>query len=519
MQKSKQPVHALLLLTYIFLMLGGVMFLFPNKIPFIGESKDSMIPDSLSFFTYKDVFIPKKVEKKDISDITNVFAQLDEMSDLAELEDSLDSYDDDSIVETSIKPRRVKLEDVLDRKYHIQFPDSSLDALSAIFAHLEKTNDSSALIRMIHYGDSQLEGDRITSHLRKRMQKRFGGCGPGLLPIVESVGARATIRQKYADNWIKYQIYGKNYHSNSPHNYSLLGSYFGYEPLGDSISLVGADSIEYHDTSWVTYLRPYRNYQKEFKFETLKLYYGEIKDSTHIFVEIPKDTLIEKEIPKSRKFGHFDFNLNIDDKFEELKIRFEGKDQAQLYGVALDCEHGLAVDNVGMRGSSGTEFLRMDKAFLAKQIKELNVKFLILQFGVNVVPYENEDYNWYKNSFTKQLKMLKSLSPDLSILVIGVSDMSKKVDEYYESYPNIELIRDAQKEAAFNAGCAFWDLYEAMGGKNSMVSWVNADPPLAGSDYTHFNFRGAKMVGELLFNALMLEYELYTSSNQNEKKK
>jgi lysophospholipase L1-like esterase len=59
------------------------------------------------------------------------------------------------------------------------------------------------------------------------------------------------------------------------------------------------------------------------------------------------------------------------------------------------------------------------------------------------------------------------------------------------------------------AGCAFWDLRDAMGGQNSMVSWVNNKPSLAQSDYTHFNANGAKLVGEMLYNALNNAYEDY----------
>jgi len=77
----------------------------------------------------------------------------------------------------------------------------------------------------------------------------------------------------------------------------------------------------------------------------------------------------------------------------------------------------------------------------------------------------------------------------------------------YESYPNIEKIRNAQRNAAFKANCAFWDLYEAMGGKNSMPSWVFAKPvPLAGKDFTHFTPEGAKIVSEMLYKALLVEY-------------
>ena len=69
------------------------------------------------------------------------------------------------------------------------------------------------------------------------------------------------------------------------------------------------------------------------------------------------------------------------------------------------------------------------------------------------------------------------------------------------SYVNIPLINDAMREAAFENGCAFWNLYEAMGGKNSMVEWQKNG--LARKDFTHFTSDGAKYVGEMLFESLL----------------
>jgi lysophospholipase L1-like esterase len=75
------------------------------------------------------------------------------------------------------------------------------------------------------------------------------------------------------------------------------------------------------------------------------------------------------------------------------------------------------------------------------------------------------------------------------------------------THPNLEGVRDAVKNAALQSGCAFWDMYEAMGGRNSMPSWVFADPSLAVSDFVHFNTRGARLIAEMLYNAIMYEYQ------------
>ena len=91
-------------------------------------------------------------------------------------------------------------------------------------------------------------------------------------------------------------------------------------------------------------------------------------------------------------------------------------------------------------------------------------------------------------------------------MVIGPSDMAIKEKDHFITRPFLPEVRDALKKACFEKGCAFWDIYEVMGGRNSMQSWVNADPPLAGSDYTHFTPAGAKRIAELLNIAIQEDY-------------
>ena len=58
---------------------------------------------------------------------------------------------------------------------------------------------------------------------------------------------------------------------------------------------------------------------------------------------------------------------------------------------------------------------------------------------------------------------------------------------------------------------AYWSMYDAMGGKDSMVRWVEVG--LAGSDYVHFTRAGANKVGKMLYEWLM-EYPDSLNTNQ-----
>jgi len=138
----------------------------------------------------------------------------------------------------------------------------------------------------------------------------------------------------------------------------------------------------------------------------------------------------------------------------------------------------------------------------------MDVEMLILQFGANIVT-TIYNYDDYARKFVNELLMLKALKRGLTIVVTGVQDMSQNSPNGYQSYPSIVKIRNAQKKAAFEAGCVFWDLYEAMGGANSMPGWVFADPSLAKKDFVHFTIGGAKIVAELFCKAWEKEYQKF----------
>jgi hypothetical protein len=86
-------------------------------------------------------------------------------------------------------------------------PDStsSADTTSiplALFRSRLNTADSS--VRVMVFGDSQLEGDRLSSYLRKHLQAAYGGSGPGLLQPLMPVMYTRTLEIRSSQNWKRY---------------------------------------------------------------------------------------------------------------------------------------------------------------------------------------------------------------------------------------------------------------------------------------------------------------------------
>ena len=78
--------------------------------------------------------------------------------------------------------------DSLEDCYHVIFetqtrfwlPNDDVSFFDSFFEKAEKAQSEKKIVRVMHYGDSQIEQDRISCRLRERLQMTFGGGGPGL---------------------------------------------------------------------------------------------------------------------------------------------------------------------------------------------------------------------------------------------------------------------------------------------------------------------------------------------------
>ncbi|MCF8296543.1 MAG: hypothetical protein K9J13_03275 [Saprospiraceae bacterium] len=448
---------------------------------------------TLQFPTFKELFSSDNAKTVDISKILENQIDIDTVKNLTLIIDS--------ITHDTIKANADKLTKSIVR---MAFKDGDKSVLYSFFNKL-KNSTGSELIRIMHYGDSQIEGDRITSFLRSKLQNNHGGCGPGLMPAVQPYDFTFAINQTSSDNWKRYTIYGKKDTSLKHSKYGVLAAMSRFAPIQND-SVIN-DSVIYEST--VNFKKSNISFSNTKKFKSFKMFYGNNKKS--VFIELYKGEVLLKSDSLKPTNGLGIFSYTLSDYAEEITVKLKGKDSPDIYAIALDDTKGVAVDNIGLRGCSGTIFTKMDRANLKQMYSKLNVQLLILQFGGNVMPYikDKAACEQYGRYFYSQLAALKTMIPGISIVVIGPSDMSIKEKDKFVTYEHLEDVRDALKDATLKAGGAYWDMYKAMGGKNSMPSWVNADPPLAAPDYTHFSPKGAKVVANMFYNALIIEYKEY----------
>lgn len=356
-------------------------------------------------------------------------------------------------------------------------------------------------VRIMHYGDSQIEGDRITSYLRNHLQEAFGGSGIGLLPINLIPGTHTSIKHHPGGDWKRYTLYDirkKNI------NHKRLGVLFTYSKFG-AYSHTESPATLTLSPSPIAFNR-IENYNQ------VRLFYGE--NTSPLVIQLAcNDTIFDADLLSPRKaFKELKWQLPAPPK--KLEFRFIAETSPEFYGISLESSTGVIVDNIALRGSSGTDFTRVDNALQKAFYATLKPDVILLQFGVNLVPHLTSNFTYYERQLRRQLQRLKEVSPNSAIILLGVSDMAHKQGGFYQSYENIEPIRAIQKKVALESGALFWDTYEAMGGKNAMVKWVAQQPPLGRKDYTHFSYKGATFMAELFYQSLMNDYEKYTHAHK-----
>jgi lysophospholipase L1-like esterase len=268
-------------------------------------------------------------------------------------------------------------------------------------------------------------------------------------------------------------------------------------------------------TGWVSLSVSRAAFPTSKTYNTLKMYYGFNRSAVNVKVFLDDVLFSDDDLPANKglrvKRWKFDHTPN------KIMIIMEGFDSPDIYGLSLEGEGGVALDNISMRGSSGTMFTALESVPFKPMMDSLNPKLILLQYGGNTVPYikDQKSAQNYGNSFKGQINYLKGMFPNAGFIVIGPSDMSTKIEGKMQSYPNLVHVRDALRQAAFDSGAAFFDIYEAMGGLNSMIQWAEANPPLAAADYVHFSPQGARIIAEAFIKSFMADYEAYHRAGLN----
>jgi hypothetical protein len=357
-------------------------------------------------------------------------------------------------------------------------------AMLAFNKALKQLKSNKKVLRIAMYGDSFIEGDVLCGGFRDTLQILFGGNGVGYVPITSEVtGFRRSIKHQF-ENWGTISIVKKD----STLNGTIGPAGFCFLPQQDN---------------WVEY-KPVRQHKQK-AFNIVKLYYKN-QGAASIDYTVNDTLNFMEDLPLTSKLTEWRYD---GDQIKSVKLNFTQFDSVEVYGACFEDHHGIYVDNFSMRGNSGVALDKIPDEMLTSFNEHRNYKLIILQYGLNVAREDSLNYNWYIARMANVITKLKKDFPGASMLLLSVSDRSTNTTGSFKTMKGIPNLRNAQRYIAQKTRIAFWDMYEAMGGENSMVDFVEAKPALAAKDYTHLTFKGGRKIAQSLVNSLLYEQKRY----------
>lgn len=322
--------------------------------------------------------------------------------------------------------------------------------LSAFYQSLATTNTRK--VRIVHYGDSQIEEDRMSSQIREVLQDTFGGAGVGLMPLAQTIPSR-SVKQTLIMNGktitpqtlTRNIVYGPKRMQRADGLYGVMGQ---VTFMNDSL-VKGSEQI----TAICTPIDKRPRYSQVKLFADTTITYEQIGDTLHL----------------------------------------QGK--GAVYGISQESPTGIIVDNIPMRGCLGLVFNKIDSVQLSQFYRNENVTLIIMQFGGNAIPF-NEKPSTIQSivrGLRQQVRYIQSCAPHASILFIGPSDMLTTMDGVEQSYPMVSYMDRLLYKMALEEKIAYFSLFQWMGGNGSMARWKEIG--LAGKDGIHFMRSGARKAG------------------------
>ena len=331
-------------------------------------------------------------------------------------------------------------------------------------------------VRVLHIGGSHVQGGTLSDRLRRHfLSLRYGmEGGRGLVFPFSAAGTNTPV--SYSSSW-----------QGSWESATCL------KPADEELGLTGM-AVMARDTSAKVILdlvpRERQLLQQRYVFNRVDVLGSGTLEP--ILLLNGRDTLRGIGTENLR---HFDIPHYTD----WIQLAFTGQGRYSLRGLYLDKPYGgFSLSEAGVNGASTHSWLRC--SLWEQEMHRVMPDLVIFSIGINDIQGEDFDARRFKGNYRELVKRVRRVNPRCAILFSGINDSWR----HRAVNPHTEAAEKAFRELAQEFDAAFWDWYGVMGGAGSMAKWEEAG--LAQADKIHFTPAGYKLVGDLLFDALMDAY-------------
>ena len=357
--------------------------------------------------------------------------------------------------------------------------DATRPALPRLIAKLHAIKSGKKTkIRVAWFGDSLVEADILSMEFRKQMQQYFGVFGVGFIPATSITSKfRITATHTWKGDWAEENFKSKDL--SAP-------LFFSGHTFFTADGEVTVQDNTVRDTPAVQLLEK-------------SLICGPSKSGIVMLTVDGK----QKQYPAGKLV-----NRIVLDNSNSRSITVGVHDkQLPVYGISMEPDAGVVVDNFSFRGISGIELGRFDSSFLATLSREDNYDLIVLEYGANIMYKPNEmDYSWYGANMNHVLRRIRKAMPNTEILVISTADRAFLYDGQWQTAKGIHNLVKVQAEMAYNNGGAFYNMFLNMGGEGTIAKWATSNPPLAKDDRIHPNYKASIVMGDMFYQSFMDEY-------------
>lgn len=345
-------------------------------------------------------------------------------------------------------------------------------------------------INIVHIGGSHVQADIVSGRVRERLSNFYPS----------NKGSRGMV--------FPYKVAG----TNNPYNYVV--NYTGkWESCKNTqrekfceLGLTGI-SITTRDTTSTISISLKTDYYQAYDFNHIRLFH---KSDSLLFSVFPilEDTTACYTIKSQVEKGITD--IYLDKYYHQISLRFKKTDSLQwgytLLGIQLENEDpGITYHAIGVNGASTNSYLRCQ--LLPAHIREIKPDLVIMGIGINDAAGKDFDPLAFEYNYRKLIDSIRAASPSTAILLITNNDSYKKYKRKYYVNKNGPVVRESMLKLGKEMNLAVWDFFTVMGGLESMEIWMKNG--LAKSDRVHFTTSGYKLMGDLLFEALLKHYEYH----------
>lgn len=343
-------------------------------------------------------------------------------------------------------------------------------------------------VNVLHMGGSHVQGGSLSHSMRKHMQS----LAPGIK------GQRGLI--------FPFALA----HTNNPWNYrvKMTGEWTGSRvSVRDQFSHWGISGVTATTTDSSATAKIYaRDEADDFAFTSARIFYH--MDSTTFEPFFVDPHILSTRIDSVAQFVEVAFSEPMD----TLQFGMMRTDSIQsrfiLQGIQLLSDGPAIVYNpIGVNGANTSSYFRSE--MLATQMKMIAPDLVIFGIGINDANTYARLFKQkkYEDNYDRIIAILKEANPDVSIIFLTNND-----SYFYKRYPNpnVYKVRDAMINLSKKHNAAVWDLFEIMGGFDSIRIWEAYN--LASKDRIHFTSEGYELHAELLFSAIKTAFGDYLSA-------